>query len=88
MCRIIYGSITVDNAQTRCPGFIGLQLFYDTLTSTYNINLLVPLNNLRNYGQIVSTACVTLATCYNNYCVIVANYFINSIKNEHQVHMI
>ncbi|KAI8329114.1 hypothetical protein BC941DRAFT_333663, partial [Chlamydoabsidia padenii] len=53
------------------------------------INILVPLNNLRNYDQIVSTACVTLATCYNNYYVenfesIVANYFINSIKNEHQ----
>ncbi|KAI8330336.1 hypothetical protein BC941DRAFT_440899, partial [Chlamydoabsidia padenii] len=72
-----------DDAQTRYPGFIGLQHSYDTLTSTYNINLLVPLNNLRNYGQIVSTACVTLVTCYNNYYV--ENF--ESI-NEHQVHMI
>ncbi|KAL0073156.1 hypothetical protein F4703DRAFT_1721494, partial [Phycomyces blakesleeanus] len=45
------------------------------------VNLTVSLNGLKNYGAVVSSACMTIATTYNNYYVekfenIIANYFI------------
>ncbi|KAI7903949.1 uncharacterized protein BX663DRAFT_432711, partial [Cokeromyces recurvatus] len=51
------------------------------------VDLIVKRNGLTNYGQVFSSACEALATCYNNYYIeyfqtFIANYFIYMVRGE------
>ncbi|KAI7899455.1 uncharacterized protein BX663DRAFT_441175 [Cokeromyces recurvatus] len=61
-----------------------IPFFEETWTELNNIegvSLRIEVEGLKNYGQVLFTACETVSTCYNNYYMenfenIVSNYFI------------
>ena len=69
VCRLIFGKLTIEQLQNQYPDLRNLSESYRALTVEHEINLSVPSNDLKNYGQIVSSACITIATTYNNYHV-------------------
>ncbi|KAI7892583.1 uncharacterized protein EV154DRAFT_418291, partial [Mucor mucedo] len=57
------------------------------LNNLEGVNLNVEKDGLKNYGQVLATACETTTTCYNNYYIenfqnIICNYFIYMICKE------
>ncbi|KAI9476218.1 MAG: hypothetical protein EXX96DRAFT_540759 [Benjaminiella poitrasii] len=85
VCRVIFGRLTIQQQQLFYPNVENLEDTYQTLTQVDGVNLNVNLNGITNYGEVVSSACETIATCYNNYYVenfenILANYFIYIIR--------
>ncbi|KAI8092428.1 uncharacterized protein B0P05DRAFT_577272 [Gilbertella persicaria] len=60
---------------------------WDELNDSDDIDLLVKIQGIKNYGQVLSTACETIATCYNNYYIenfenIISNYFIYKLRTS------
>ena len=90
VCRLIYQNIRVDELQRMYPRLPDIEETFNRLQSLENVNLLVEKNNLVGYGQIVSSACQTIATAYNNFYVenfehYIGNYFIYKLKVEYAV---
>ena len=90
VCRLIYGKITIQELQNFYPRLPGIQEAYNHLQALENVNLLVEKEGLVGYGQIVSSACDTVATAYNNFYVenyetYIGNYFIYRLKQEYTV---
>ncbi|KAI8062966.1 hypothetical protein BDF21DRAFT_402712 [Thamnidium elegans] len=88
VCRLIYGKITIEELQNFYPRLPGIQEAYNHLQALENVNLLVEKEGLVGYGQIVSSACDTVATAYNNFYVenyetYIGNYFIYRLKQEY-----
>ncbi|KAI8061405.1 hypothetical protein BDF21DRAFT_455741 [Thamnidium elegans] len=88
VCRLIYGKITIEELQNFYPRLPGIQEAYNHLQALENVNLLVEREGLVGYGQIVSSACDTVATAYNNFYVenyetYIGNYFIYRLKQEY-----
>ncbi|KAI7900005.1 uncharacterized protein BX663DRAFT_172057 [Cokeromyces recurvatus] len=60
---------------------------WDELNNFNNIDLLVETQGIKNYGQVLLTACEAIATCYNNYYIenfenIISNYFIYKLRSS------
>jgi hypothetical protein len=90
ICRVVYGKITIQQLQNLYPRLRGIQAAFNRLQSMDDVNLLVELNDLVGYGQILSTACETIATSSNNFYVenfehYLANYFIYKLQAEYNV---
>ncbi|KAI7903241.1 uncharacterized protein BX663DRAFT_542733 [Cokeromyces recurvatus] len=68
-CRLIYGNIKIGELQSLYPRPPGIQAAYNHLQELDNVNLSVEKQGLVGYGQIVSSACDTVATAYNNFYV-------------------
>lgn len=90
VCRVIYGRLTIENLQGYYPRLQHIQTVYEELIQADGVNLTVNLNGLQNYGIVISSACKTIATTYNNYYVenferIIANYFIYITRSEFRV---
>ncbi|GAA5809320.1 hypothetical protein MFLAVUS_002727 [Mucor flavus] len=88
VCRLIYQNITVYELQRMYPTLPGIEAAFNHLQSLENVNLLVEKGNLVGYGQIVSSACETVATAYSNFYVenfenYIGNYFIYKLKVEY-----
>ncbi|CEG82063.1 hypothetical protein RMATCC62417_16189 [Rhizopus microsporus] len=71
--------------QSKYAHILHLADTWQELNSLDGENLTVAKEGLTNYGQVLSAACETIATSYNNYYIenfqnIVANYFIFMIK--------
>lgn len=63
---------------------------WNELQNSDNIDLRVNIQGLKNYGQALSDACETVATCYNNYYIenfenIISNYFIYKLRSSFDV---
>ncbi|GAA5813666.1 hypothetical protein MFLAVUS_007152 [Mucor flavus] len=69
VCRLIYGNINIEELQNFYPRLPGIQAVYNRLQALGNVNLSVEKQGLIVYGQIVSSACDTIATAYNNFYV-------------------
>ncbi|CAO3696067.1 unnamed protein product [Rhizopus stolonifer] len=81
LCRVVCEQLSVSDFQSKYTNIHYLEDLWTELNSLKNINLNVAKDGLRNYGQILATACETTATCYNNYYIenfqnIICNYFI------------
>jgi hypothetical protein len=90
VCRLIYQNITIDELQRMYPALPGIEAAFNHMQSLENVNLLVEKGDLVGYGQIVSSACETVATTYNNFYVenfenYIGNYFIYKLKVEYDV---
>lgn len=90
VCRVIYGNITIQRLQEMYPALEHLVEAYQTLNEADGVDTKVSLTEIKNYGQVISTACETIATCYNNYYVenfesIIANYLIYIIRVRFEV---
>jgi hypothetical protein len=90
VCRLIYGNIRIEELQNFYPRLPGIQEAYNRLQMLDNVDLSVEKQGLVGYGQIVSSACDTVATAYNNFYVenyetYVGNYFIFRLKQEYTV---
>ncbi|OAD68502.1 hypothetical protein PHYBLDRAFT_173492 [Phycomyces blakesleeanus NRRL 1555(-)] len=64
------------------PRLQHLQALYTEPMQTNGVNLTVSLNGLKNYGAVVSSACMTIATTYNN-CYYLSIMAIENIVYEH-----
>ncbi|KAI7897334.1 uncharacterized protein EV154DRAFT_475654 [Mucor mucedo] len=78
-------SLVFQNFQSQYPLIPRLVEVWDELNGVEGVNLTVDKGNLILYGQVVSSACESIATCYNNYYIenfenIIANYFIYMIR--------
>ncbi|KAI8970488.1 hypothetical protein BDF20DRAFT_127837 [Mycotypha africana] len=86
VCRVVYGSARIEDVEARYPEMTGFAEAYYTLSIHHQeVNLSVYCGYLAYYGQIVSSACITLATTYENYYVenfedTVAKYFIYYLR--------
>lgn len=91
VCRLVNGNITSNNfAQKYSPRIPHLEEMWNELNNIEAISMRVELDGLKNYAQVLSTACETIATCYNNYYVeifenIISNYFIYMLRNAFSV---
>ncbi|ORE06341.1 hypothetical protein BCV72DRAFT_329039 [Rhizopus microsporus var. microsporus] len=70
------------------PRLPDIEAVFNLLQSLENVNMLVERNNLVGYGQIISSACETVATTYNNFYAenfeqYIGNYFIYKLKVEY-----
>ncbi|GAA5807494.1 hypothetical protein MFLAVUS_000857 [Mucor flavus] len=88
VCRLIYGNINIEELQNFYPRLPGIQAAYNRLQVLDNVNLSVEKQGLVGYGQIVLSACDTIATVYNNFYVenyetYIGNYFIYRLKQEY-----
>ncbi|GAA5806707.1 hypothetical protein MFLAVUS_000055 [Mucor flavus] len=79
VCRLIYGNINIEELQNFYTKLPGIQAAYNRLQALDNVNLSVEKQGLIGYGQIVSSACDTIATVYNNFYV--ENY--ETLKQEY-----
>ncbi|KAI7891472.1 uncharacterized protein EV154DRAFT_442882 [Mucor mucedo] len=93
VCRVVYQNLSVQNFQSQYPLIPHLAEVWDELNGVEGVNLTVDKGNLTLYGQVVSSACESIATCYNNYYIenfenIIANYFIYMIRQAfHDIKM-
>lgn len=90
ICRLIYGNINIGEIQRLYPRLPGIEAAYNHLQALDNVNLFVEKGGLVGYGQIVSSACDTVATAYNNFYVenyetYIGNYFIYRLKRQYTV---
>lgn len=90
LCRVIYKNLTVDEFQKQYDKIRYLAETWSEIHSIEGVNLVVPKNGVKNFGQIISTACESTATSYNNYYIenfqnITSNYFIYMIRSEFPV---
>ncbi|GAA5815031.1 hypothetical protein MFLAVUS_008537 [Mucor flavus] len=69
VCRLIYGNINIEELQNFYPRLPGIQAAYNRLQALDDVNLSVEKQGLVGYGQIVLSACDTIATAYNNFYV-------------------
>ncbi|KAI8991922.1 hypothetical protein BDF20DRAFT_831922 [Mycotypha africana] len=82
VCRVVYGSARIEDVEARYPEMTGFaEAYYTLLIHHHEVNLSVYCGYLAYYGQIVSSAYITLAKTYENYHVekfegTVAKYFI------------
>lgn len=67
VCRLVYRNITIEQLQGFYPRLPGLQTAFNRFQELNNVNLFVERNYLVVYGQIISTACGTVATAYSNF---------------------
>lgn len=89
VCRVIYGRLTTEELQELYPNLENLVQSYQNLIQMNGVDLHVALNGITNYGEVVSSACETIATCYNNYYVenfesILVKYFIYIIRANYR----
>ncbi|KAI7889213.1 uncharacterized protein EV154DRAFT_592502 [Mucor mucedo] len=90
---MVYQNLSVQNFQSQYPLIPHLAEVWDELNGVEGVNLTVDKGNLTLYGQVVSSACESIATCYNNYYIenfenIIANYFIYMIRQAfHDIKM-
>ncbi|KAI8984400.1 hypothetical protein BDF20DRAFT_911502 [Mycotypha africana] len=86
VCRVVYGSARIEDVEARYPEMTGFaEAYYTLLIHHHEVNLSVYCGYLAYYGQIVSSASITLATTYENYYVenfedTVAKYFIYYLR--------
>ncbi|KAI7904418.1 uncharacterized protein BX663DRAFT_550801 [Cokeromyces recurvatus] len=71
--------------QKYSPQIPFLEETWTELNNIEGVSLRIEVEGLKNYGQVLSTACETVSTCYNNYYVenfenIVSNYFIYILR--------
>jgi len=90
ICRLIYCNITIEEVQRLYPRLSNIETVFNDLQGLENVNLLVEKGDLVGYGQIVSSACDTVATAYNNFYVenyetYIGNYFIYRLKVAYTV---
>lgn len=90
VCRVVYQTITIDELQSFYPQLSQLKEAFLELQDLENVNLLLQENGPVGFGQVVSSACDTIATSYNsfyveNYETYIANYFIYKLKIQYPV---
>ncbi|KAI7896149.1 uncharacterized protein EV154DRAFT_535887 [Mucor mucedo] len=90
---MVYQNLSAQNFQSQYPLIPHLAEVWDELNGVEGVNLTVDKGNLTLYGQVVSSACESIATCYKNYYIenfenIIANYFIYMIRQAfHDIKM-
>ncbi|KAG2209822.1 hypothetical protein INT47_001971 [Mucor saturninus] len=93
VCRAVHQNLSVQNFQSQYPLIPHLAKVWDEINGVEGVNLTVDKGNLTLYGQVVSSACESIATCYNNYYIenfenIIANIFIYMIRKAfHDIKM-
>lgn len=91
LCRVINGNMEITEfAQKYSRTIPQLNETWNELQNSDNIDLRVNIQGLKNYGQALSDACETVATCYNNYYIenfenIISNYFIYKLRSSFDV---
>lgn len=90
VCRVVYQNLSVQNFQSQYPLIPHLTEVWEELNGVEGVNLTVDKGGLTLYGQVVSSACESIATCYNNYYIenfenIIANYYIYMIRQAFHV---
>ncbi|KAI8078183.1 uncharacterized protein B0P05DRAFT_470570 [Gilbertella persicaria] len=88
VCRLINGNMEIGEFVQKYSYHIPhLHETWDELNDSDDIDLLVKTQGIKNYGQVSSTACETIATCYNNYYIenfenTISNYFIYKLRTS------
>lgn len=91
LCRLINENISIDVFKQKYSLNVPhLEEAWSELSSLEGVVMTVQKEGLTNYGQVLSTACESIATCYNNFYIenfenVVLNYFIYMISKEFQV---
>lgn len=86
ICRVVNKRFSIQQLQSKYSHILFLEETWTELSGIEDVDLMVEQDNLKNYGQVLSAACQTMATCYNNYYIegfqnIVANYFIYMVRD-------
>lgn len=84
VCRVVYENLSTEDFQQQNPHMPFLANVWNELSGFEGVSLTVAENRISNYGQVVSSACETIATSYNNYYIenfhsVIANYFVYMI---------
>ncbi|KAG2194569.1 hypothetical protein INT47_006528, partial [Mucor saturninus] len=87
LCRVVCKQLSIKDFQLKYATIHYLEDAWMELNNLEGVNLNVEKDGLKNYGQVLATACETTATCYNNYYIenfqnIICNYFIYMIFKE------
>ncbi|GAA5811239.1 hypothetical protein MFLAVUS_004671 [Mucor flavus] len=87
LCRVVCKQLSVQEFQAKYTHIQHLEDLWTELNGYQNVDLIVEKEGLTNYGQVLSSACETTATCYNNYYIenfenIICNYYIYMIRRE------
>ncbi|KAI7894230.1 uncharacterized protein EV154DRAFT_579180 [Mucor mucedo] len=69
VCRVIYQNLSVQKFQSQYPLIPHLTEVWDELNGVEGINLTVDKDSLTLHNQVVSSACESIATFYNNYYI-------------------
>ncbi|KAI8090752.1 hypothetical protein BDF21DRAFT_396185 [Thamnidium elegans] len=77
-CRVVCEQLSINDFQSKYANIHHLEDLWMELNNHEHINLIVAKDGMRNYGQVFSTACETIAMCYNNDCI---ENFQNTIYN-------
>lgn len=85
ICRVINEKLSIEELQSKYSHIPSLVDTWTELNSIDGVEMIVKKGDLVNYGQVLSSACETIATNYNNYYIenfqsIIANYFIYMIR--------
>lgn len=90
ICRVVNENLSIAQLQSKYPQILFLADTWTELHGIEGIDLSVKKDGLTNYGQVLSTACESIATCYNNYYIenfqdIIAKYFIYMVRTAFPV---
>lgn len=90
LCRVVCEQLSVHEFQRKYPHIYYLEGIWTELNNLQGVCLNVAKDGITNYGQILSSACESTSTCYNNYYIenfenIICNYFIYIICNKFPV---
>lgn len=69
LCKVICEQLSVNDFQSKYKNIHYLEDLWTEFNSFEDMNLIVAKDGLRNYAQVLATACETTATCYNNYFI-------------------
>ncbi|KAI7902028.1 uncharacterized protein BX663DRAFT_531442 [Cokeromyces recurvatus] len=84
-CRVVNANMSLKQLSSKYPQILFISDTWIELVGIEGVDLIVKRNGLTNYGQVLSSACETLVTCYNNYYIenfqtFIANYFIYMVR--------
>ncbi|KAG2200602.1 hypothetical protein INT47_007346 [Mucor saturninus] len=87
LCRVVCKQLSIKDFQLKYATIHYLEDAWMELNNLEGVNLNVEKDGLKNYGQVLATACETTGTCYNNYYIenfqnIICNYFNYMICKE------
>ncbi|KAG1639716.1 hypothetical protein G6F44_007556 [Rhizopus delemar] len=88
LCRLINENISIDVFKQKYSSHIPyLEEVWNELSGLEGVSMVVNKEGLTNYGQDLSTACESVATCYNNFYIenfgnVVNSYCIYMIRKE------